>query len=340
MLFISSAFAQAPTSQPAPETPQAASSTAPEAPPEPPAASPPAQSSPAIPLTPHPAPSPAERAYFAFMVLAFAASVLILWRKDIIRPGSFRRRGQRNPGPWPWWLWILCTFVVFFTQGAFASLAISALASLAKSNSDLAQAIAGLVGATAGAAAGILLLRLLVNSTPLPSSATGLGLRVRPRDILIGILALLAAYPIVQATFTVAAAISTLITGASPQPIAHETLRTIQASPSPLVITLLALVAVLGAPIVEEVLFRVFLQTAALRITRSAWASILITSALFALVHLGGGVQNSEAHVLAPLFVLGAAMGVAYERTRRIAVPIAMHMAFNAINLLILFLTT
>ena len=34
-----------------------------------------------------------------------------------------------------------------------------------------------------------------------------------------------------------------------------------------------------------------------------------------------------------PLFALGAGMGLAYERTRRLGVPIVMHMGFNAANI-------
>src|SRR6185369_4082201 len=90
--------------------------------------------------------------------------------------------------------------------------------------------------------------------------------------------------------------------------------------------------AVLGAPFVEELMFRVFLQSALLRLLGRTWPSILVTSALFALVHLGGGVRPSEAYALAPLFILSVAMGVVYERTRSALAPITMHMAFNALN--------
>ena len=53
---------------------------------------------------------------------------------------------------------------------------------------------------------------------------------------------------------------------------------------------------------------------------------------LFAGIHLGGGVKLENAHTLLALFTLGAAMGVAYERTRNVVVPMVMHIVFNGVN--------
>jgi membrane protease YdiL (CAAX protease family) len=61
------------------------------------------------------------------------------------------------------------------------------------------------------------------------------------------------------------------------------------------------------------------------------WISILGTSTLFTLVHRMGQPPVPW-HALVPIFVLSVSMGVAYERTKRIGVPIAMHVCFNALN--------
>jgi membrane protease YdiL (CAAX protease family) len=45
-------------------------------------------------------------------------------------------------------------------------------------------------------------------------------------------------------------------------------------------------------------------------------------------------VKLENAHTLLALFTLGAGMGIAYERTRNIVVPIVMHGAFNGVNVL------
>ena len=47
----------------------------------------------------------------------------------------------------------------------------------------------------------------------------------------------------------------------------------------------------------------------------------------------GGPGNNYSLHAIATLFVLGLAIGVAYERFKGLGVPIAMHAGFNAINI-------
>jgi len=90
---------------------------------------------------------------------------------------------------------------------------------------------------------------------------------------------------------------------------------------------------VLGAPIVEELVYRVFIQSAIIRVIGGVWPGVLITAGIFAAVHRIGDPESAVPWVaLAPIFVLGLAMGIAYERTKRVGVPILMHMAFNAVN--------
>lgn len=88
--------------------------------------------------------------------------------------------------------------------------------------------------------------------------------------------------------------------------------------------------ALIGAPIVEEVLFRVCVQSGILAFTRSRWAAILLTSVVFVALHSGG--SSASWHALPTLFVLSVALGVAYERTRRVGVVILAHAGFNAVN--------
>ena len=93
--------------------------------------------------------------------------------------------------------------------------------------------------------------------------------------------------------------------------------------------------AVIATPIVEEVLFRSLLQSALAAVLPGRWGkwgAVQIASALFTLAHTTGGV---EWHSLPAIAVLGLSMAVAYERTGRIAVPIAMHVAFNGANVLL-----
>jgi membrane protease YdiL (CAAX protease family) len=84
----------------------------------------------------------------------------------------------------------------------------------------------------------------------------------------------------------------------------------------------LVLVAVIAAPLFEELIFRGLIFKA-LRRTWSPWASILASAAIFAICH--------PPLAVVPVFGLGVAAAWVFERTRHIAAPIAAHMAYNGL---------
>ena len=79
--------------------------------------------------------------------------------------------------------------------------------------------------------------------------------------------------------------------------------------------------AVLIAPLVEELFFRGFLLTY-LKKHLTTWGAILISAALFAVAH-----QNLDS--MLPLWVLGIVLGVAYEHTGSLLLPMGIHACFN-----------
>lgn len=83
--------------------------------------------------------------------------------------------------------------------------------------------------------------------------------------------------------------------------------------------------AVLVAPVVEEVVFRGIALPLLIQRMGKAPAVILV-SLVFSAMH---------AHLTSfvPLFVIGAAFSLAYLRTGDLAVPILMHTVFNAVNI-------
>lgn len=96
--------------------------------------------------------------------------------------------------------------------------------------------------------------------------------------------------------------------------------------------TALALVAaVLLAPVAEELLFRGLLHRA-LRRRRGPVAATVLSSALFAVVHLDVAVTQPLA--LVGLALVGAVLALAYERSGGLLVPVAAHAAYNATALL------
>ncbi|MDP6045186.1 MAG: CPBP family intramembrane metalloprotease, partial [Phycisphaerae bacterium] len=84
-------------------------------------------------------------------------------------------------------------------------------------------------------------------------------------------------------------------------------------------------VAVVAAPIGEELFFRGLMQSMFRRYLARPWLAVICTSVLFAAVHYG--VLQS----LPALFALAMALGYSYERTGRLYPPIMIHMLFNAI---------
>lgn len=138
----------------------------------------------------------------------------------------------------------------------------------------------------------------------------------------------------------------------------HEVLREMRSTDSWTEIVGLVVVAVVLAPIFEEMMFRGLMQSflvkvldrnqsrggllvkeevwadrsvAALadgRAIAACWGAIGITSLAFAAVH-------GEWLWMAPLFLLSAGLGYAYERTGNLWVSIIMHGLFNALQIMI-----
>lgn len=85
-------------------------------------------------------------------------------------------------------------------------------------------------------------------------------------------------------------------------------------------------VAVVLAPIAEEILFRGILYSFVRRLGYPGLA-LWSTSLLFALIHW-------NVMTFVPLFVLAVVLVLLYEKTNNLLAPIAMHSFFNALNFL------
>jgi hypothetical protein len=105
---------------------------------------------------------------------------------------------------------------------------------------------------------------------------------------------------------------------AHPEQVSVEVFRQVK-SPSQIINFLIQ--AVMIAPMIEELFFRGFLLTY-LKTYVKTWPAILISAAVFALAH-----QNLDS--VLPLWVLGIILGVAYEHTGSILLPMGIHACFN-----------
>lgn len=277
-------------------------------------------------------PSQPERLIGPLQVIVVVLAAAILWclhRVNIIRPGSFKgsRRDLSGTSAVPLTIAALATFV---TQVFAMSLA--ALLVLGRGVDPSAPRTIGQEAVIAMCSAGAALLCAAVSVVLLgrgrEQDRTGLGLRPRLRDLVRGALGLLVSTPIILTSSFLASLAFYVVTGHPPDLIAHDTLKAISEERHNPAVTGVIAAAVVIAPMLEELLFRGFIQSALLKAMGRTWPAILITSTLFMAAHIGVQPQ-----ALFPLFIFGLCLGVAYERTRRLWVPITMHMLFNAGNI-------
>jgi membrane protease YdiL (CAAX protease family) len=91
-------------------------------------------------------------------------------------------------------------------------------------------------------------------------------------------------------------------------------------------IVLVAVVAI-GAPLVEEIIYRGMIQQALHSRIDDALA-VVLSALFFALIHL----QPVE---IPGLFAFGLVVGICFMRTGRLGMPILVHVGFNATGLLL-----
>lgn len=150
------------------------------------------------------------------------------------------------------------------------------------------------------------------------------------RQALVGLLGLLAAYPLCAFTAKLAERIIVVLVPAY-KPVQHEVLQLLARPDLPeWVVPLLWVSAVLIAPFTEEAFYRGVCQTALNHVFKRRWASILIIGVVFGLSHY------TLPHFVAPLVILGLALGYVYEKTGSIVAPFVLHSLFN-LKTMILF---
>ena len=152
----------------------------------------------------------------------------------------------------------------------------------------------------------------------------GLGLQwgTLHRDLASACVSFLAIMPLFMAMVQLTLWAGESVQGPTYQMEQHKELQLLQDCPHWSLRVSILIVAVAVAPLVEELLFRGLLQSTIRSFVDRPWVAIGLTSVLFAMVH-----QNAE-HWPA-LFVLGAGMGHAYERSGSLWQPILIHALFN-----------
>ncbi|MDA0297946.1 MAG: CPBP family intramembrane metalloprotease [Actinobacteria bacterium] len=93
----------------------------------------------------------------------------------------------------------------------------------------------------------------------------------------------------------------------------------------------LFVVVVVGAPLVEELVYRGFIQGGLQARIGSTWA-LIITAAWFTVVH-------NKPIEFPGLFAFALVLGFCYRRTQRVGLSMVTHLAFNATGLLLVALS-
>lgn len=257
---------------------------------------------------------------------------IAIWSMGLVKADGLAKN-RRDVRAFPWWLWVAAAFIVY--SGVIVGSSLARMALQGEQNEHKVRAITTAAGFVFAIVSGLVLMRFASDK----SKRT--GMQMATGDLRRGVVAFLIAVPFVLGTSVVSTMLYTKINQKAPDNAAHELLRLYRENPNDIWVWVLLGSAVLLAPVVEELMYRAFLQTGFLAATKRAWVAILGTSVLFTLAHIGTPDKpNVPWHALPTLFVLSLGMGVAFERSGRIGVPILMHVLFNASNVVIMVMST
>lgn len=129
-------------------------------------------------------------------------------------------------------------------------------------------------------------------------------------------------------TYAVVVGVATLKGDASQNQTPQETVKAFRESTDIGFRILMSFMAIVIAPVTEELIFRGFVYGVVKRFT-DRWFATVFSAVMFSIVH--GHVGSAP-----ELFVLGVGFALAYEQTGSLLVPVFMHMYFNAFNIAVM----
>ncbi|MGB7977693.1 MAG: type II CAAX endopeptidase family protein [Chlamydiales bacterium] len=120
-----------------------------------------------------------------------------------------------------------------------------------------------------------------------------------------------------------------------PDQIAVKFLKSTFENPTYFILAVLSIIIL--APLIEETLFRGFLQTY-IRQHLGRRQAILITSACFSLFHYSAGQGLGNISIILSLFILSLFLGFLYEKQGSLFAPMILHSLFNTVSVINLYL--
>lgn len=268
------------------------------------------------------------------LIVSMVLVIALLFAGGLLRPGGYAKAGLRDASMMPAVVWLFAAFVVMLALNS-APVLFSKFQWVQDQNFDDRQllTINQVGGYLFAIIAGLGMLFVLKRSTMSNGECkSGLGLSLL--DIPVGLGCFFLAYPFIELMNMLGVFLYEQTQGELPSGMAHPTLKMLEDSPNDPWVWALLGAAVIGAPFYEELVYRVFVEGALLKWLKSPWLAIIITALIFTGMHRLGPTPVPW-HALVPIFAVGMSCGIAYERTRRVGVPIMIHMCFNLLNVIL-----
>ncbi|MBI2743136.1 MAG: CPBP family intramembrane metalloprotease [Chlamydiales bacterium] len=230
---------------------------------------------------------------------------------------------------------VIIAFAIYLITALFIAPLLGRLLFRLEGESSYSLIFAGLI--QLGALALILLLLILFSMTQEKKSMRGVWItrdgsnpKRLVRDFFLGIATWFIAFPLVVVISQICDLLLYVFFGVeSYEQVAVRFLKMALGSPLLLLIALATVIVI--APIIEEWLFRGFLQSF-LRKHVGRKAAILLTAFSFALFHLSGSQGLGNISLAISLFIFSCYLGFLYERQGSLVAPIGLHMAFNTVS--------
>ena len=152
------------------------------------------------------------------------------------------------------------------------------------------------------------------------------------KDFGLGMLTWIISFPIIACIDQLGHLATLLIFGFSKvEQVAVRYVRLSAESPYLLAIAIIS--TVLAAPLLEEWIFRGFIQTY-LKSKIGFFKSLICSSFIFALFHLSPAQGVGNFTLVFSLFTFALYLGFLYEKRKSLIAPIALHMTFNSISVM------
>lgn len=155
----------------------------------------------------------------------------------------------------------------------------------------------------------------------------GLNIKTIGRDIPAAIINLFSVWPIIFMAVVLIDFAGRKYYGPQFEMARHEQLQMLSDHGQLSLKILIAVVAVIIAPVMEEIIYRGFIQTQIRSVTQRPWLAIIFSSAIFTFSHIN--IMHWPV-----LFILGACLGYSFEKSGSLFRAIFIHIIFNAISII------